>query len=276
MTHDELARHLADHLRTERRMVWCDVQLGPAGSPRPDVFAIFKSFVSPSPTAYEVKVSRSDFLADVTSGKWQGYLRYAGAIYFAADRSLGLTKADVPTHCGLMIRGESGTWRAAKRAVVNPVDVPQEALLKLLIDGVEREGPRVRQRQWSYSLDKLRHQLGEDVASCVADLQRARADQQGAQHICERLVSSAREEAAIMRAAASEEAIAGPRGDLAAVLGLPRESNLWQIQQEIRRVKDRCSEPEQERRYRLLSDRIREAVKSLGFEPTAIDSSPPA
>lgn len=44
LTHDELAADLAAKLRTDRRMVWTDIQLGPSGSPRPDVYAIFKSF----------------------------------------------------------------------------------------------------------------------------------------------------------------------------------------------------------------------------------------
>lgn len=44
--HDELAQSLAAHLRGDARMIWCDLQLGPSGSPRPDVYTIDK-FVRP-------------------------------------------------------------------------------------------------------------------------------------------------------------------------------------------------------------------------------------
>lgn len=170
LSHDELARSLADHLRGEHRMTWCDVQLGPSGSPRPDVYTINKSFVRPSPLAYECKVSTSDFRGDVTSGKWQSYLRYACGVYFASVVGL-LSKELVPEHCGLMLRNASGVWRAAKRATLRPVTIPQDALLKLLIDGVQREGPRYRARAWSDSLalEKFSRRFGEIAARTVCD-----------------------------------------------------------------------------------------------------------
>src|SRR5262245_7005098 len=95
LSHDALAESLADHVRGPERMVWCDMQLGPGGSPRPDVYAIYKSFVNPAPTAYECKVSTSDFRADVTSGKWKTYLPFASAVYFACEAGL-FGKAEVP------------------------------------------------------------------------------------------------------------------------------------------------------------------------------------
>lgn len=73
--HDELARSLADSLRTDSVMTWTDLQMGPSHSARPDVYTLNKSYVSPCPTTYECKISRSDFLSDVTSGKWQAYLK---------------------------------------------------------------------------------------------------------------------------------------------------------------------------------------------------------
>src|SRR6266571_2431143 len=94
-THDELAADLAGHLKTPERMCWTDMQLGPAGSPRPDVYCIDKSFVSPFPTAYECKVSVPDFRSDVTSGKWSSYLKFAYRVFFAVPAGL-VSKADVP------------------------------------------------------------------------------------------------------------------------------------------------------------------------------------
>lgn len=66
--HDALAQDLARHLKAPDTMVWCNLQLGPSGSPRPDVYRMSKSFVRPCPIAYECKISRENFRSDVTSG----------------------------------------------------------------------------------------------------------------------------------------------------------------------------------------------------------------
>lgn len=142
-THDDLAADLAGHLRGPGRMVWCDMQLGPQGSPRPDVYAIDRSFVKWSPTAYEVKISVADFRSDVTSGKWMSYRRYAGAVVFAVPAGL-VAPADLPQGCGLMVRGEAG-WRTARKPTRQVVEsLPTAAWLKLLMDGVDREGGAMR------------------------------------------------------------------------------------------------------------------------------------
>lgn len=111
--HDDLAEDLADHLRgISDRMVWTNMQLGPSGSPRPDVYTLAKSFSRPRPMAYEIKVSLPDYRRDVTSGKWQSYLDYSSAVVFVVPAGL-ITKADLPAGCGLMTRSDKG-WRTAK------------------------------------------------------------------------------------------------------------------------------------------------------------------
>ena len=82
--HNDLMHDLAEHLRSNSdRMVWTDMQLGPVGSPRPDVFTVNKSYTQPRPLSYEIKISRADFRSDVTSGKWQKYLDYSAGVIFA-------------------------------------------------------------------------------------------------------------------------------------------------------------------------------------------------
>jgi len=268
LTHDDLAADLALHLRTEKRMVWSDLQLGPAGSPRPDVYAIFKSYTNPCPLAYECKVSLSDFRSDVTSGKWQSYLEYACGVYFAAEASLGVTKADVPTHCGLILRGEKG-WRAAKKAVLNPVRIPQDAFLKLLIDGIEREGPRCRtaRRVHSDHISALEdnQRLGADVALAVRDLQRARLETQWALESAERIRESAEQEAKRIRETAmkglSEERVA-----LASILGIPEDSQVWVFRQAVAKLRVANREHPVLAEYRALTDRVRRAVENHGFK----------
>lgn len=169
LSHDDLAMDLANSLRGDRRMVWADIQLGPSGSVRPDVYAVYKSYTNPCPIAYECKVSLADFRSDVTSGKWQAYLKYACGVYFACEGDL-LKRSEIPAHCGLTVL-RNGTWRAAKKAVLSPVTIPEEALLKLLIDGVEREGPRCRVRAFKDTMyyDRLRKKFGAAVAKTVSN-----------------------------------------------------------------------------------------------------------
>lgn len=55
------------------RIVWKDMQLGPSGTARPDVYALPCSFSKFCPVVYEIKISVSDFRADVTAGKFTKY-----------------------------------------------------------------------------------------------------------------------------------------------------------------------------------------------------------
>lgn len=238
MTHNELARSLADHLRGPERMVWCDLQLGPSGSPRPDVFAIYKSFVHPQPTAYECKVSREDFRGDVTSGKWQSYLRFASGVYFACEAGL-LSKADVPEHCGLIVRNnQAGTWRAVKKPVLRPVEIPSSAWLKLLIDGVEREGPSARARRYAGALDanRMARRFGEVVAKTVADRMAVEDDIAAARSRAQRIVEDATREAARIRKEATDE-LEPLRRELCEVLGLEPSASSWQIKHAVEKVR---------------------------------------
>ena len=171
MTHDELMNDLATHLSVPDRMVWTNLQLGPAHSPRPDVYTLQKSYAHPNPMAYECKVSVSDFRSDVTSGKWHAYLEYACGVVFACPAGL-ISKPDLPPGCGLIVRGEQG-WRAMRKATLKPVQLPEEALLKLLIDGIDRVyNPAFQMREFNEweATEKIRQKFGDRVAEVVRDL----------------------------------------------------------------------------------------------------------
>ena len=177
--HDALAQDLSRHLtcgQSRGRMAWCDVQLGPSGSPRPDVYVLDCSFTNPNPTAYEVKVSRSDFLSDVTSGKFQKYYKFASRVVFAVPKGL-IKKTEVPDGCGLIERSEK-SWRNTRRAIVNPVDIPWEAMMKLLLHGRGEVDPNAEfKRQWAMSAERRvvqSKQLSHDVARAVSDISQAR------------------------------------------------------------------------------------------------------
>ena len=175
--HDELASDLADHLHHESRMVWTDMQMGSSGSPRPDVFTMKKSYTNPTPISYEIKISRSDFLSDINSAKWQRYLKFSGGVIFAVPKGL-ITKNEVPFECGLMIRNEE-TWRTLKRAKpgTGRPDFPE--MMKMLIDGVGRERGKplpVQLRTMSaYKEHKgITKSLGKEIAGVARDIIRAK------------------------------------------------------------------------------------------------------
>lgn len=232
--HNDLAADLAKSLVTESRMIWTDMQLGPQGSPRPDVYTIERSYVRPNPTAYEVKVSVSDFRADVTIAKWSRYLEYAHAVVFACPLGL-LTKADLPEQCGLIVRGDGG-WRYAKKPVVNPRPIAQAALLKLLIDGVTREGPPMRARHWRDPSRDFAVKFGSEAARYVSDAATVHLRIQNAQAQAETILQRAKAEADGIRERRDAEA---PQLwlSLLDVLELKPEASVWEVKQALQRMK---------------------------------------
>lgn len=172
--HDELADDLADHLATPNRMIWTDMQMGPSGSRRPDVFTLQKSYSKPNPLTYEIKVSLSDFRSDVTSGKWQEYLKFSSGVYFCVPKGL-ITKNDIPAGTGLLVRSDK-VWRAAKKPTLSPIQLPNHMMLKMLIDGVDRvkENQRPIWARDRINLYKYKKQLGDDVINAIRDIESAR------------------------------------------------------------------------------------------------------
>lgn len=171
-THDALAADLAGHLSSHDTMVWTDMQLGPSGSPRPDVYTLRKSYSRPHPLAYEVKISRSDMRRDTTSGKWQSYLKYAGGVTFAVPDGLA-TVADIPEGCGLIVRRDA-VWRYVRRPTLCAVTLPMDACMKLLIDGVGRiwSPPLPQPRTadpWKLN-ERVRKKFGKAVEQAARDL----------------------------------------------------------------------------------------------------------
>lgn len=243
--HDDLAADLAAHLRGYARpaMIWTDMQLGPAGSPRPDVYSIEPTFQRLSAMAYEVKVSRADFLSDVTTGKALGYLTYAGALAFAVPKGL-VRKDEVPAGCGLIERSDTG-WRWARKPKINPIsNLPFQAWMKLLIDGCGRDrgvgltpGPR-RNDEWRHA-ERVRKLLGDELAQLVRnrDAARHRLHEEIKQLELER--STTGEEIAKIRdqrLGAARQELAGVQAALAEVataFGLRTGAPVWEIKRAL-------------------------------------------
>lgn len=247
--HDALAADLAQYLRSDQRMVWTDMQLGPSGSPRPDVYTLDKSYSNPLPTAYECKISRSDLRSDTTSGKWQKYLQFAGAVIFAVPDGL-CTPADIPAGCGLIVR-KAAVWRHVRKATRRAVSLPMDACMKLLIDGVgrtvQRGFPAPRRIEIWREHEAVRRKFGAAVDKAAREIARlrlrrhdvarlrsegwARVDKEVAAHK-EYLMASVRAEMAQF-----EEA----KRDLVEWLGLPATSSTLAVKRAIVTLRAECS-----------------------------------
>jgi hypothetical protein len=242
--HDALANDLAEHLRRSGdRMVWTDMQMGPSGSPRPDVYTIPKQYSRFTPLAYECKISVADFRRDIVAGKWQSYLKFAAGVIFCVPAGL-ISKADIPTGCGLMVRHDA-IWRAAKGPTLSRVEnLPLTAWMKLLIDGAGRAAVSARQRSFDgYSLAQAaRKKFGDRIGDL---LQYEEAAERRLQHAIEALKARTAgieaEEKALVERAEREAAgiVAEARAslrELAVELGLSPDAHRHSVMRAVRDI----------------------------------------
>ncbi|KVN62716.1 hypothetical protein [Burkholderia anthina] len=272
--HDDLAKDLAAHLRgASDRLVWTDMQLGPAGSPRPDVYTVPCSFARFQPVAYECKISVADFRRDATAGKWTSYLRFAAGVIFAAPAGL-LKKEDIPAGCGLIVRGPDG-WRSLKGPTLKNVDnLPRDAWIKLIIDGMGRLADQSYEQlraglcnEWTLE-KKLRARLGDVVADAVRDRLNAERRLKSATERLENLAEEAENERRLILDRARQHAerdaaqIDGARIELAHALGLPASAGAWQIASACKQAARRVGIDSEVKRLRQQLERIQAAIES--------------
>ncbi|AOI98121.1 hypothetical protein [Burkholderia sp. LA-2-3-30-S1-D2] len=272
--HDDLANDLAAHLRgASDRLVWTDMQLGPSGSPRPDVYTVPCSFARFQPVAYECKISVADFRRDVTAGKWTSYLRFAAGVIFAAPAGL-LKKEDIPTGCGLIVRGPDG-WRSLKGPTLKNIEnLPRDAWVKLIIDGMARlansnlEQVRVGlHNEWTLE-KKLRRRLGDIVADAVRDRLHAERRLTAATARLEGLAQEAEDERRLILDRAKENAqrdaaqIDSARIELARSLGLGESAGAWEISSACKEAARRLSTDAEIKRLHQQLERIQIAIGS--------------
>lgn len=228
--HDELVSDLAAHVAAGgNRMVWTDLAMGPAGSPRPDVWSLDKSYVRTRAITYEVKVSTSDFRRDVTEGKWQRYLSFSSGVYFAVPQGL-VKKADVPPSAGLMVRGEKG-WRAVKKPVLDTCEIDWVVARKLLIDGDRKRADKTLppHRRWNEYLTTREHskKWGERVARIIADSDAIEREVACRKEAMKRDGERARKNASTVRDDASRT-MKRVYERVAAILGCPVPTSDWE------------------------------------------------
>ncbi|MGA4275598.1 hypothetical protein ACI2VH_02820 [Ralstonia nicotianae] len=277
-THDALQEDLAAHLRDRtQRLVWTNMQMGPSGSPRPDAYSLPFSFSRFTPIAYEVKISVADFRRDVTAGKWQSYLRYAAGVTFAAPAGL-LTRTDLPEGCGLLLRSDAG-WRVAKAPTLRPVDnLPLEAWIKLLIDGMAREAKRRFEEVQGehHHIAVIRERLGNEVADLLQDRQRARHRYEQETKRLKGAADTAYDRYHELFNKAQEQAerdavrVDRARCELALALGLPEDAPAHQIIIAAGTARRRLEADAEVERLQRLLDTVRKALTSAAEPLPAI------
>ena len=97
---------------------------------RMDAWSMPRSWAHPDVTAYEVKVSRSDFLQD---NKWPAYLDYCNIFYFATAPKI-IDPGELPDGVGLIECTRNGgrlftKRKAARRDVQIPEDIFRYVLM---------------------------------------------------------------------------------------------------------------------------------------------------
>lgn len=130
-SHRELCFDLAEAKATN----YIEVPLGSSylnyGSlPQADVITIKPSYNRFNLDIYECKVSRSDFLKDIKTGKYKKYIEHCNRLYFAVTSGVA-KKEEIPDGVGLIIRGENG-WSTVKSAKKRNTVFSQEMLLSLV------------------------------------------------------------------------------------------------------------------------------------------------
>ncbi|TSJ59571.1 MmcB family DNA repair protein [Atlantibacter subterranea] len=270
--HNALAHDLAENLRQNTaRIVWEDMQLGPSGTARPDVYAIPCSFSKFCPVVYEIKVSVSDFRADVTAGKYTKYFAYASAVVFAVPEGM-LKKSDIPEGCGLMVRKESG-WHTLKGPTMRSLDnLPRDAWIKLVIDGIRRETERTRlmMRSAPVYVDerRLAQRHGNEIASLVSQAYNAKARLESAIQNQEKrraeVFQQTEQEARWQREQMERQAesLNSAQADLAEVLGLPADATVYQLTRAINEASYRLAQDSEIQRLRGLFSRLEDLLVS--------------
>jgi DNA repair protein MmcB-like len=255
--HNALAEDLAASKRRSGHIVQTKLSIGTFRTHgEMDLFFMRPSWTDPAVTCVEVKISRSDFLADVTSGKYTRYRPFCRFLYFAVPK--GMVKRDeIPPRIGLYERGEE-KWRTVKRATAEDMTVEDhfQVLKSLVMRHHNRPiGPRSR-------ADRIRDML--QVSSEAEYLELWGKARVIGENIANE-VSKARREAASCRQEAAASRM--EKRDLAPVLGITEDEaqklRWWNLADRVSRLQPRAPE-DQEKALAAIEAAIRNLAHLKG------------
>lgn len=143
--HHDLGSRLASYLRENGRITWeniefkietFDVQgLKNIYSARPDVFSMAPTYNEEkmNPVVYEVKVSRSDFLSDISKpDKRASYQEICEQMYYVSPPNI-IKLDEVPLGCGLIHEIKNGEFKVIKKIKKRKVTIPPKHFMNLIL-----------------------------------------------------------------------------------------------------------------------------------------------
>lgn len=187
----ELSEDLARKIENEHWMAWTNMPLGSVLWSKPgivDVIAIYKSYSTRAVRIYEVKMNRSDFNADVNTGKFLKYLEHCTQFFFAVPSGL-ISKEEVPDTAGLIVRGPN-TWKVVKTAPRRESELSNEVLLALLMKGYEEHCQTyrpLRQKEEFLNYVSLRKAASDFGFKVSAEMSEAKELLEGAEEMKNKL-----------------------------------------------------------------------------------------
>ena len=143
------------------------------GHRRMDAWAMRKSWTQPMVWAYEVKVSRSDFLRD---DKWHDYLECCNQLYFVCPSKL-ISPEEVPAEVGLMWASSTGSRLFVKKKAQTRTGTIREDVFRYILMSRATIGREYRDNAREYWEKWLEHErLDYEFGSRVSAKIRQRID----------------------------------------------------------------------------------------------------
>ncbi|WCL51448.1 MmcB family DNA repair protein [Leptospira sp. GIMC2001] len=151
-----------------------------SGTTRMDAWVMPRSWVKPECTAYEIKVSRSDFKKDE---KWQTYLPYCNYLYFVAPPGI-IDPSELPPEAGLYITSTNGQKLFKKKlSVRRSLEIPQEmfrlalmrcepsrSLLLTQLDKYDQKQRRLQELEEYLSEKRILKERGAKLGKSIREL----------------------------------------------------------------------------------------------------------
>lgn len=151
---------------------------GRHGSQRIDMWVMAKSWAHPRTIAFEIKVTRQDFLHD---HKWRGYLPYCSEFYFVAPPGI-IQPDELPPEAGLLVTSKKCTMLyTKKKAPHRKVTIPDSIYRYILMWRVklDRSSPHLTKydlqywKNWLATKDENK-EIGYNVSKKLSTLVRER------------------------------------------------------------------------------------------------------
>ena len=160
------ARHILDLLAAKhsKDVFVSECKDGPTQTAehlRMDAWVMNRSWARPCYTAYEIKITRSDFLNDK---KWRHYLPYCNEFFFVAPKGL-IRLAELPPEAGLLelLGGVDGRRLVRKKQAVWRDVTPPESLFRYVLMA------RVKVGRSEYHVERTKDERAEDWRRFVVE-----------------------------------------------------------------------------------------------------------